>query len=136
MAWGLEARVPFLDTRFLDVALSEIPSILKMPSGDRSEKWILRKSFENGYLPEEILWRQKEQFSDGVGYSWIDGVKEHASMSVTDEEFSRASDIYPHDTPTTKEAFYYRKIFTSFFPGDKCLESVVRWIPRTDWGTS
>ena len=101
------------------------------------EKHILRKAFdtpEDPYLPDDILWRQKEQFSDGVGYSWIDGLKDHAESLVSDEEFASRDKLYTHDTPTTKEAFWYRRLFERHFPQRACLESVVRWIPRKDWG--
>ncbi|KAJ4786810.1 Asparagine synthetase [glutamine-hydrolyzing] [Rhynchospora pubera] len=119
-AWGLEARVPFLDKEFIDVAMSIDPES-KMIQRDlgRIEKWVLRKAFddeENPYLPKHILYRQKEQFSDGVGYSWIDGLKAHAEVHVTDRMMLNAKKIYPHNTPTTKEAYYYRMIFERFFP--------------------
>lgn len=119
-AWGLEARVPFLDKEFINVAMSIDPES-KMIQRDlgRIEKWVLRKAFddeENPYLPKHILYRQKEQFSDGVGYSWIDGLKAHAEAHVTDRMMLNAKKIYPHNTPTTKEAYYYRMIFERFFP--------------------
>ncbi|KAM0953202.1 putative asparagine synthase (glutamine-hydrolyzing) [Dioscorea sansibarensis] len=119
-AWGLEARVPFLDKKFIDVAMSIDPEwkMIKPESG-RIEKWVLRKAFddeENPYLPKHILYRQKEQFSDGVGYSWIDGLKAHAAQHVTDKMMQNAGNIFPHNTPTTKEAYYYRMIFDRFFP--------------------
>jgi asparagine synthase (glutamine-hydrolysing) len=119
-AWGLEARVPFLDKEFIDVAMSIDPES-KMIQRDlgRIEKWVLRKAFddeENPYLPKHILYRQKEQFSDGVGYSWIDGLKAHAEAHVTDRMMLNAKKIYPHNTPTTKEAYYYRMILERFFP--------------------
>ncbi|KAI9199831.1 asparagine synthase [Polychytrium aggregatum] len=141
MAWGLEARVPFLDKAFLDVCMQKIPANHKLtkqgPYHHKMEKYVLRKAFdtpENPYLPDEILWRQKEQFSDGVGYSWIDGLKDHSATSVSDEDFATAATRFPHDTPTTKEAYFYRTIFERLFPQEACLESVVRWIPRRDWG--
>jgi asparagine synthase (glutamine-hydrolysing) len=141
MAWGLEARVPFLDKAFLDVAMNHVPANHKLsrrsPYDHEIEKYVIRKAFdtpEDPYLPHDILWRQKEQFSDGVGYSWIDKLKEHSESSITDEDFARASLLYAHDTPTTKEAFWYRRIFEKHFPQRACLESVVRWIPRKDWG--
>lgn len=119
-AWGLEARVPFLDKEFMDVAMSIDPeSKMIKPDLGRIEKWVLRKAFddeENPYLPKHILYRQKEQFSDGVGYSWIDGLKAHAAKHVTDRMMLNAAHIYPHNTPTTKEAYYYRMIFERFFP--------------------
>lgn len=119
-AWGLEARVPFLDKEFINVAMSIDPES-KMIQRDlgRIEKWVLRKAFddeENPFLPKHILYRQKEQFSDGVGYSWIDGLKAHAEAHVNDRMMLNAKKIYPHNTPTTKEAYYYRMIFERFFP--------------------
>ncbi|KAK8279408.1 hypothetical protein V6Z11_D09G109100 [Gossypium hirsutum] len=119
-AWGLEARVPFLDKEFINVAMSIDPEA-KMIKNDegRIEKWVLRRAFddeEHPYLPKHILYRQKEQFSDGVGYSWIDGLKAHTARHVTDKMMSNASFIFPHNTPTTKEAYYYRMIFERFFP--------------------
>ncbi|KAM0941246.1 putative asparagine synthase (glutamine-hydrolyzing) [Dioscorea sansibarensis] len=119
-AWGLEVRVPFLDKAFLNVAMNINPEA-KMIKRDRGriEKWVLRKAFddeENPYLPKHILYRQKEQFSDGVGYSWIDGLKAHATKQVTAKMMRNAPSIYPHNTPTTKEAYYYRMIFERFFP--------------------
>ncbi|KAK3007011.1 hypothetical protein RJ639_016208 [Escallonia herrerae] len=119
-AWGLEARVPFLDKEFITVAMSIDPEwkMIKRDEG-RIEKWILRRAFddeERPYLPKHILYRQKEQFSDGVGYSWIDGLKAHAEQHVTDKMMLNASHIFPHNTPTSKEAYYYRMIFERFFP--------------------
>ncbi|XP_076900801.1 asparagine synthetase [glutamine-hydrolyzing] 1-like [Bidens hawaiensis] len=119
-AWGLEARVPFLDKEFINVAMSIDPEA-KMINMDqkRIEKWTLRRAFddeEQPYLPKHILYRQKEQFSDGVGYSWIDGLKAHAEQYVTDKMMLRAGNIFPHNTPFTKEAYYYRTIFERFFP--------------------
>ncbi|KAI9195338.1 hypothetical protein LWI28_013984 [Acer negundo] len=118
-AWGLEARVPFLDKDFINVAMAIDPQF-KMINRDegRIEKWVLRKAFddeEHPYLPKHILYRQKEQFSDGVGYSWIDGLKSHAATHVTDKMMQNARHIYPHNTPSTKEAYYYRMIFERFF---------------------
>ncbi|KAE9463607.1 hypothetical protein C3L33_04485, partial [Rhododendron williamsianum] len=120
-AWGLEARVPFLDKEFINVAMSIDPEwkMINREEG-RIEKWILRRAFddeEHPYLPKHILYRQKEQFSDGVGYSWIDGLKAHADKHVvTNKMMLNATHIYPHNTPTTKEAYYYRMIFERFFP--------------------
>ncbi|KAK9168104.1 hypothetical protein Syun_000244 [Stephania yunnanensis] len=119
-AWGVEARVPFLDKEFINVAMDIDPEwkMIK-PDRGRIEKWILRKAFddeERPYLPKHILYRQKEQFSDGVGYSWIDGLKTHAAEHVTDKMMLNAAHIFPHNTPTTKEAYYYRMIFERFFP--------------------
>ncbi|XP_077239307.1 asparagine synthetase [glutamine-hydrolyzing]-like [Tasmannia lanceolata] len=119
-AWGLEARVPFLDKQFINVAMDIDPEwkMIK-PDLGRIEKWVLRKAFDdeqNPYLPKHILYRQKEQFSDGVGYSWIDGLKAHAAQHVTDKMMLNAKHIFPHNTPITKEAYYYRMIFERFFP--------------------
>ncbi len=113
-AWGIEARVPFLDTRFLDVAMS-IPARHKMVTPGGIEKKILREAFR-GALPDEILWRQKEQFSDGVGYSWIDSLKAHAEARVTDRELAEAGERFPVGTPLTKESYVYRAIFDELFP--------------------
>lgn len=119
-AWGLEARVPFLDKEFLDVAMAIDPQEkMVRPAEGRIEKYIMRKAFddpENPYLPKHILYRQKEQFSDGVGYSWIDGLKAHAAQMVSDQMLENAPHIFPHNTPTTKEAFFYRTIFEKHFP--------------------
>ncbi|KAJ3339788.1 asparagine synthetase [Gonapodya sp. JEL0774] len=141
MAWGLESRVPFQDRAFLDVAMNVVPANHKLinqaPYFHKGEKFVIRKAFdtpEKPYLPDEILWRQKEQFSDGVGYSWIDGLKDHAEKSVSDVDFAAAAERFPHDTPTTKEAYYYRQIFEQHFPQKQCLTTVMRWIPRKDWG--
>ncbi|KAF3794216.1 Asparagine synthetase glutamine-hydrolyzing 2 [Nymphaea thermarum] len=119
-AWGLEARVPFLDKEFINVAMGMDPEwkMIK-PDLGRIEKWVLRYAFDdeqNPYLPKHILYRQKEQFSDGVGYSWIDGLKDHANAHVSDAMLANASYVYPDNTPTTKEAYYYRAIFERFFP--------------------
>jgi len=112
-AWGVETRVPFLDREFLDFAMNFDPEE-KMCSGDKIEKYVLRKAFE-GYIPEEILWRQKEQFSDGVGYGWIDYLKKHAESSVSDEMMANAKTRFPVQTPQSKEEYYYRQIFDSYF---------------------
>ncbi|CAG8599482.1 13160_t:CDS:2, partial [Dentiscutata heterogama] len=140
MAWGLEARVPFLDKDFLDVVMTIDPEE-KMPKEGKMEKYILRKAFDvsttgdtHPYLPDSILWRQKEQFSDGVGYGWIDSLRDISEKSVTDEQLTNASKRWSKDPPQTKEAYWYRDQFESLFPGDHCTESVVRWIPRRDWG--
>lgn len=127
MAWGVEARVPFLDTEFLDVAM-RMDATAKMagaqPDGSRKiEKAVLREAFE-GYLPDEILWRQKEQFSDGVGYGWIDGLKAHAEAHVSDADFAAAAQRFPINPPQTKEAYFYRRIFDEAFPGDGCADTV------------
>lgn len=121
-AWGVEARVPFLDTEFIDTAMSLDPEC-KMISDGRMEKNILREAFK-GYLPDEILWRQKEQFSDGVGYSWIDSLKELTESHVTDDQMKNAQYRYPHNTPLTKEAYYYREIFAQHFPSQSAAETV------------
>lgn len=134
MATGLEARVPFLDLNFLETAMTFEPTC-KRPDkkNGKIEKWPLRAAFddkEDPYLPEEILWRQKEQFGDGVGYSWIDSVKEHCNKIISDEEFAKAAELYPHNTPDTKEAFYFRKVFTKHFPEEHSLKTVLKWIPK------
>ena len=121
-AWGIEARVPFLDKNFMDVAMRINPED-KMCGNGKMEKAILRSSFE-GYLPKEILWRQKEQFSDGVGYSWIDGLKAHVEMQVGDQELASAEFKFPFNTPDTKEAYFYRRIFEEKFPLTSAAECV------------
>ena len=115
-AWGIEGRVPFLDKEFMDVAMSINPQD-KMINGERMEKWVIRKAFED-YLPKEVAWRQKEQFSDGVGYSWIDTLKELVNAEVTDEMLANAHFKFPIQTPQNKEEFYYRSIFEEHFPSD------------------
>ncbi len=122
MAWGVEARVPFLDVEFMDVAM-RMDAAHKMSAGDRIEKSVLREAFE-GFLPREILWRQKEQFSDGVGYGWIDGLKAHAEARIGDDEFARAEQRFPVNPPQTKEAYLYRRIFDEQFPGQACARTV------------
>ena len=121
-AWGVEARVPFLDLEFLDVAMS-FDSAEKMTGPQRIEKHVLRKAFE-GYLPKKILWRQKEQFSDGVGYGWIDNLRAFAAKEVSDDQLQRAGYRFPSNTPLTKEAYLYRSIFESHFPGEQPLSVV------------
>lgn len=134
MAWGLEARVPFLDKEFLEVTMNINPED-KMITKDHIEKWVLRKAFDTGdYLPEEILWRQKEQFSDGVGYSWIDGLKDTAEKSISDEQFKTPKPEWGDDIPTTKEAYWYRCMFDELFPKKSVASTVMRWIPKADWG--
>ncbi|MGB5822371.1 MAG: asparagine synthase B [Saonia sp.] len=115
-AWGIEGRVPFLDKEFMDVAMRINPKD-KMINGERMEKWVIRKAFE-AYLPESVVWRQKEQFSDGVGYSWIDTLKEVVDQEVSDEQLANAKFRFPLQTPTSKEEFYYRSIFEGHFPSD------------------
>src|SRR3989338_54992 len=114
-AWGVEGRVPFLGKDFLDYAMSFDPKD-KMCTG-RIEKYALRKSFE-GYLPESILWRQKEQFSDGVGYSWIDSLKAYAEKKISDDLMTKSKERFSIYSPETKEAYFYREIFEDFFPGE------------------
>jgi|TARA_B110000977_G_scaffold29545_1_gene38435 asparagine synthase (glutamine-hydrolysing) len=121
-AWGIEGRVPFLDKEFLDVAMSLNPSD-KMISEGKMEKWILRKAFED-LLPKEILWRQKEQFSDGVGYNWIDKLKELVNDKVSDDLFEKSKEKFQINPPLNKEEFYYRTIFKSIFPSDTAALSV------------
>ncbi|PQJ67455.1 asparagine synthase B [Photobacterium angustum] len=122
-AWGVEGRVPFLDKEFIDVAMRLNPED-KMCGNGKMEKHILRECFEH-YLPESIAWRQKEQFSDGVGYSWIDTLKEVAEEKVTDQQLETAAYRFPYNTPTTKEAYAYREIFEELFP----LESAAKCVP-------
>ena len=122
MAWGVEARVPFLDLEFIDVAMG-LDAAHKMAGQGRIEKAVLREAFD-GALPDAILWRQKEQFSDGVGYGWIDGLKAHAEQAVSDREFAAAAARYPFNTPATKEAYFYRRIFEQHFPGEACAATV------------
>lgn len=121
-AWGIEGRVPFLDKEFIDVAMRINPQD-KMINKERMEKWVVRKAFED-YLPESVAWRQKEQFSDGVGYSWIDTLKEVVEASVTDEQMDNAHFRFPLQTPQNKEEFYYRSIFEEHFPSDAAALSV------------
>jgi asparagine synthase (glutamine-hydrolysing) len=126
MAWGVEARVPFLDLEFLDVAMSMDAQhkMAGMRDGKRRiEKSVLREAFA-GALPDTILWRQKEQFSDGVGYGWIDGLKAHAEQAIGDREFAAAAARYPFNTPATKEAYLYRRLFERHFPGEACAATV------------
>lgn len=127
-AWGVEARVPFLDKEFINIAMDIDPEWKMIrPDLGRIEKWILRNAFDdekNPFLPKHILYRQKEQFSDGVGYSWIDGLKDHSNQMVTDSMLLNASFVYPENTPTTKEAYYYRTIFEKFFPKNAARSTV------------
>jgi asparagine synthase (glutamine-hydrolysing) len=124
-AWGVEGRVPFLDKEFMDVAMTLNPED-KMCRQGRIEKWILRKAFEE-YLPAEIAWRQKEQFSDGVGYSWIDNLKVVAAEKISDQQMAEAASYYPINPPQNKEEFLYRSIFAEHFPSSSaamCVPSV------------
>jgi len=121
-AWGVEARVPFLDRDFLDVAMSINPRD-KMIGEGRIEKHILRQAFED-LLPESIAWRQKEQFSDGVGYGWIDGVRDFTARQVSDKQLAHASKRFPINTPETKEAYYFRQLFEGHFPLKSAIECV------------
>ncbi len=124
-AWGVEGRVPFLDKEFMDVAMRLNP-VDKMAGNGKMEKWILRKAFED-YLPESIVWRQKEQFSDGVGYNWIDTLKAMTAEKITDEQMTHAKYRFPINTPMSKEEYYYRTIFSEHFPSDAaamCVPSV------------
>ncbi len=135
-AWGVEGRVPFLDKEFLDVAMrinpadkmvGNSPAKENEPANKKNmEKWVLRKAFED-YLPEKVAWRQKEQFSDGVGYSWIDTLRDMTSQKVTDKQMEQAGEHFPVNTPQNKEEYYYRSIYSELFPSDsaaKCVPSV------------
>ena len=124
-AWGIEGRVPFLDKDFMDVAMRINPAD-KMITADRMEKWVIRKAFEK-YLPESVAWRQKEQFSDGVGYDWIDTLKEVVEQNVSDDQMQNAHFKFPVQTPQNKEEFYYRSIFEEHYPSETaalCVPSV------------
>ncbi|HLP72283.1 MAG TPA: asparagine synthase B, partial [Bacteroidales bacterium] len=124
-AWGVEGRVPFLDKEFMDVAMRLNPAD-KMISQGKIEKWILRKTFED-YLPASIAWRQKEQFSDGVGYGWIDSLKKLTSQAVSDHQLANARYRFPINPPMNKEEYFYRSIFAEHFPSDSaalCVPSV------------
>lgn len=127
MAWGVEGRVPFLDKDFIDIAMNLNPSDkmnIKLPDGrQRMEKWILRKAFED-LLPQDICWRQKEQFSDGVGYNWIDTLKKITEEKVSDAEFARRENRFPVNPPKTKEEYYYREIYSRLFPSDSAARCV------------
>ena len=121
-AWGVEGRVPFLDKEFLDVAMRTNPEA-KMCPGKTIEKKIVREAFAD-LLPEEVAWRQKEQFSDGVGYSWIDTLKAITTVAVTDEQMAHAAERFPINPPKNKEEYYYRSIFAEHFPSDSAARSV------------
>ncbi|KAL8822010.1 MAG: hypothetical protein Q9223_000001 [Gallowayella weberi] len=133
-AWGVEARVPFLDREFIGNAMNVDPAE-KLISKDRIEKYILRKAFDTSdepgaqpYLPQHILWRQKEQFSDGVGYGWIDALKSNADEQVSDEQMQHPKAEWGNDVPDTKEAYWYRLMFDELFP-PQCASTVMRWTP-------
>ena len=121
-AWGVEGRVPFLDKEFLDVAMRTDPRA-KMCPGNTIEKKILREAFSD-MLPEEIAWRQKEQFSDGVGYGWIDTLKKITSEAVSDTMMEEAAERFPINPPRNKEEYYYRSIFSELFPSESAARSV------------
>jgi len=133
-AWGVEPRVPFLDADFLQVAMNLDPKEKMIRKGPeiskedtRIEKLAIRKAFDtpdDPYLPDEILWRQKEQFSDGVGYGWVDHLKDIAEKEISDQMFANAPNRFPHNTPTTKEGYRYRMIFESFYPGEAAEKTV------------
>merc|ERR1719443_1231708 len=133
MAWSVEARVPFLDRFFMDTSLS-FDTQQKMCVGEdgknRMEKWILRKAFdtpEKPYLPADVLWRQKEQFSDGVGYSWIDSIQAHAARVITDRQLQSAPRRFPVKTPRTKEAYLFRDLFAKHYGDSTAAAQTVGW---------
>ena len=121
-AWGVEGRVPFLDKEFLDVAMRMNPQV-KMCPGKEIEKKVVRLAFSD-MLPDSVAWRQKEQFSDGVGYSWIDTLKAITAEAVTDEQMAHAAERFPINTPMNKEEYYYRTIFEEHFPSESAAKSV------------
>eukprot|EP00930_Biecheleria_cincta_P000986 TRINITY_DN102166_c0_g1_i1.p1 TRINITY_DN102166_c0_g1~~TRINITY_DN102166_c0_g1_i1.p1 ORF type:complete len:596 (+),score=103.03 TRINITY_DN102166_c0_g1_i1:66-1853(+) len=134
MAWGVEARVPFLDRRFMEIAMGFDPTQKMCRDKDgkpRCEKWILRKAFDvpgsRAYLPKEVLWRQKEQFSDGVGYSWIDSIKAHAETLISDQQLATAEHRFPVKTPRTKEAYMIRQHFAQHFGENTAAAGTVGW---------
>ncbi|PAM95547.1 asparagine synthase B [Flavobacterium sp. IR1] len=133
MANGIETRVPFLDKDFLDATI-RIKAEEKQPKTYNGvEKYILRKAFdtpEQPYLPDDILWRQKEQFSDGVGYNWIDELIEYCASQVSDEQLEGAAAEFPYNSPTTKEAYLYRSIFHKYYPQVSAAQTVRKWIPK------
>jgi len=137
-AHALESRVPFLDKGFLQVAMSmdphwRQPKPMDRCGGPRVEKFVLRRAFEDHkdpVLPAEILWRQKEQFSDGVGYGWIDQLRDYCAGEVSDEEMAKAREIFSHNTPSTKEAYYIRRVFHKHFPSEKAAQTVEKWVPK------
>jgi asparagine synthase (glutamine-hydrolysing) len=122
-AWGIEGRVPFLDKEFMDVAMRINPQDKMITKERKMEKWVLRKAFED-LLPESVAWRQKEQFSDGVGYSWIDTLKLMVNEEISDEQLANAKYKFPIQTPLSKEEYYYRSIFAEHFPSDTAAWSV------------
>jgi asparagine synthase (glutamine-hydrolysing) len=122
-AWGVEGRVPFLDKEFLDIAMRLNPEDKLSGLKGRMEKWILRKAFED-LLPESVAWRQKEQFSDGVGYNWIDTLKNIASSQIGDEQFAKVAERFPVNPPLSKEEYYYREIYEDLFPSDSAAKTV------------
>ena len=121
-SWGVEGRVPFLDKEFLDVAMRLNPKD-KMAGNGKMEKWVLRKAFEH-YLPASVAWRQKEQFSDGVGYNWIDTLREMTAKAVTDEQMVACAERFPIHPPQNKEEYYYRTIYSELFPSDSAAQCV------------
>ncbi|MCY1633552.1 asparagine synthase B [Marinifilum sp. D737] len=124
-SWGVESRVPFLDKEFLDIAMRINPED-KMAKDGKMEKWVIRKAFED-YLPEEVAWRQKEQFSDGVGYNWIDTLRDIAENEISDEQLKNAAYRFPVNPPMSKEEYYYRAIFAEHFASDTaaaCVPSI------------
>ena len=131
-AWGVESRVPFLDKKFLDVVMQIDPEEKRPLADKRMEKYIIRRAFDDDYgqptnevfLPDDILWRQKEQFSDGVGYDWVDGVKEYAEKKITDKMFSEKEELFKENTPVTKEDYLYRSIFEQLFPNGYATNTV------------
>jgi len=134
MAWSVEARVPFLDRRFMEVSLgfdTKQKMCVDENGQKRMEKWILRKAFDvpapRHYLPQSVLWRQKEQFSDGVGFTWIDGLKAHAESAVTDQQMATAESRFPLKTPRTKEAYLYRSMFAKHFGENGSAAQTVGW---------
>jgi len=135
MAHGLEARVPFLDFEMLDETMFLDPDVKMIRKGEKTqfvEKWLMRAAFDtpdDPYLPKEVLWRQKEQFSDGVGYSWIDGLKDHAGKVISDMDMETAPIRFPYNTPNTKEGCYYRTIFHSHFPNNNYGNGIERTVP-------
>jgi asparagine synthase (glutamine-hydrolysing) len=135
MAWGVEGRFPFLDKEMVNLSFNVHPSLKRK---NKIEKYVLRKAFDvkddegnPKYLPDSILWRQKEQFSDGVGYNWIDTIKEYTENLYSDAVFEELSQKYNVNKPKTKEALYFRTLFEELFPEkDKFIKL---WVPRTDW---